>query len=261
MRSPLQTIIHETPSQGGWDVAWKKGTTGWDLGGATKVLIDELKKERQRLTKISPTKMDGWKALIPGCGSGYDLFTLGNHHDLLFDYCNAQDSASSELKTGTVVGLDISPISVQRTQAMLDQSQKDQSHPGKNTNIKLICDDFFKATFETGEFNFIFDYTFFCAIPPSFRNDWGKRMGDIVAPNGTLLTLAFPIVLPDTDMLEKKQNETLMGPPYAVTIEEYKRVLEPNGFQMMYEPVESEFTEASRKGKEVPIWWKKTADN
>ena len=260
MRSPLQNIIHETPSHGGWEIAWKKGVTGWDLGGPTKLLVHELKNERNRLFEASSndTKVGGWKSLVPGCGSGYDLLTLAQHQTILFQHY--QKESKSVLGAGTVVGLDISPTSVEKTQAMLDVVTNGKDSDGtSDAAVKVICHDFFKAPFQTNEFDFVFDYTFFCAIPPSLREDWGKRLGDIIAPNGKLLTFAFPIVLSDDDLLEKKKNETLIGPPFPVTIEEYKRMLEPHGFELIFDPKESEFSEDSRKGKELPIWWKKVA--
>ena len=42
-------------------------------------------------------------------------------------------------------------------------------------------------------FSFAFDYTFFCAIPPTVRAKWGERNGDVVRPGGLLVALAFPL--------------------------------------------------------------------
>jgi hypothetical protein len=56
----------------------------------------------------------------------------------------------------------------------------------------VVCGDFFSADLG-GQFDFTFDYTFFCALPPSLREKWGRRHAELLKPGGKLLTLAFPI--------------------------------------------------------------------
>jgi hypothetical protein len=105
--------------------------------------------------------------------------------------------------------------------------------------------------FPVKNFDFIFDYTFFCALPPELRSEWGKRMSTLLEPrSGKLLTLIFPI--PPGNILPP----TLEGPPFPVTIDDYKSVLEPHGLQMMEgNPYENEDTVKPRKGKEMVCWW------
>ena len=57
-------------------------------------------------------------------------------------------------------------------------------------------------------------YSFFVAIPPSRRAEWGRQMKKLVKPGGFLITLVFPI---DDD------NGT--GPPFYVRGEHYEEVL------------------------------------
>lgn len=54
--------------------------------------------------------------------------------------------------------------------------------------------DFFSFPLPSNQpFSFAFDYTFFCAIPPSLRAKWGQRYGEVVRPGGLLVALAFPL--------------------------------------------------------------------
>lgn len=101
------------------------------------------------------------------------------------------------------------------------------------------------------KFDFIFDYTFFCALPPSLRAQWGERMSTLLQPHsGKLLTLIFPIPLEEDD-------GAMEGPPFPVKLDDYKKVLEPYGFQMIKDsPYEHEDTVKPRRGRELVSWWK-----
>jgi hypothetical protein len=80
-------------------------------------------------------------------------------------------------------------------------------------------------------------------------------MSTLLQPNrGKLLTLIFPIV----PVLDSNDNKTgsSEGPPYPVTLKDYKDVLEPYGFQIQKgSPYEHEDTISARKGKELVCWW------
>lgn len=65
----------------------------------------------------------------------------------------------------------------------------------------------------------MYDYTFMCALEPSIRGQWAQKMADLVAPGGLLLTLIFPIC--------EKEG----GPPFKVSLEVYRELLEPVGFE------------------------------
>lgn len=63
-----------------WDALWSEGTfLPWDRGYTNPALIDTLN-ERQS-TLGSPLKADGTRkrALVPGCGKGYDIALFAAH--------------------------------------------------------------------------------------------------------------------------------------------------------------------------------------
>lgn len=71
-------------------------------------------------------------------------------------------------------------------------------------------------------FDFIYDRHFFSYLPVRRRNEWGERMRQLLNPDhGVLLTL-----------IDTKVSETAMGPPYKALLEDYKKVLEPNGMEI-----------------------------
>ncbi|ELU41785.1 TPMT domain-containing protein [Rhizoctonia solani AG-1 IA] len=65
-------------------------------------------------------------------------------------------------------------------------------------------------------FDLVYDYTFFCAIPPELRKSWGQRMTEIVRPGGYLIALMYPI---DPG---RRRND---GPPFPVDFDAYSAVL------------------------------------
>jgi hypothetical protein len=220
-----------------WDDLWKDRTTPWDLGRPTPALASEL-------VEAYGDTPQHQQILVPGCGAGYDLVTLANHFD-----------------KSVVVGLDVSVESLQVAAARLEQDTKDLS---TSSSIQLVMGDFFedprqwKTVYSTNKeeaanpyvYDLIFDYTFFCALPPSLRKDWGETTSKLLhADTGRLLTLMFPLIAHD--------NEALKGPPYPVQPEDYIRVLEPQGVFQEMQPFPSPDTVPQRKGQELVCWWQR----
>jgi SAM-dependent methyltransferase len=234
-----------------WDDLWKQGLTPWDLGRPTPLLIEELK---QHPIVANASSL---RTLVPGCGSGYDIATLVQHHEALV--------TKHSLTESVVIGLDISPTSHDRATQVVKAIDKGNSR----TRVELKCGDFFQnetdwktvyTSHDNGgdwvsprlqedcKFDFIFDYTFFCALPPSLRRKWGETMSSLLRPDtGRLFTIIFPI-LPGEDRSK--------GPPYPVTIDDYRSSLEPVGVVAESEPYASARTVPSREGKELCCFWK-----
>jgi SAM-dependent methyltransferase len=235
-----------------WDDLWKQGLTPWDLGRPTPLLIEELKRHPIEANASS------LRTLVPGCGSGYDIATLVEHHEALF-------VAEHFLTESVVIGLDISPTSLERATQVVKAIDKGNSC----TRVDLKCGDFFQnetnwktvytSHHDRGDdgvsphyqgdckFDFIFDYTFFCALTPALRRKWGEAMSSLLRPDtGRLFTIIFPI-LPGEDRSK--------GPPYPVTIDDYRSSLEPVGFVAESEPYASPHTVPSRDGKELCCYW------
>ena len=58
--------------------------------------------------------------------------------------------------------------------------------PNPPSNVFFKALDFFNFELpQDGEkFTIGYDYTFFCALPPKMREDWGKRYAEIIKPGG-----------------------------------------------------------------------------
>ncbi|MGB3948968.1 MAG: methyltransferase domain-containing protein [Bacteroidia bacterium] len=70
----------------------------------------------------------------------------------------------------------------------------------------LIHADFFE---HTGHYDLILEQTFFCALNPSLRNNYVKKMTELLKPNGKLVGLLF------TDPLNA------VTPPFGASKDEY----------------------------------------
>ncbi|XP_073000543.1 probable thiol methyltransferase 2 [Typha latifolia] len=191
----------------GWEKSWEEGVTPWDLGGPTPVVTHLV--QSQTLPK--------GRALVPGCGTGYDVVALANPERF-------------------VVGLDISES------ATIKAKEWSSSFPNANCFTFLAVDFFTWNPMEL--FDLIFDYTFFCAIDPCLRSDWAKKIRDILKPDGELITLIYTI----TDQEE--------GPPYNNTLDDYEEVLKPLGFKVV-SIENNELAVGPRKGREILARWKR----
>lgn len=171
----------------GWDALWQRGVTPgeyWDIHVALPELVAQIKLKQLPI---------GGRALVPGCGRGYDVEVLCKSG--LYD---------------EVLGLDISETAVRAARDYLD---------GKGVKgYQVVTGDFFGTGLE-GTFSLIYDYTFFCAIPMEWRAKWGARMKQLVEVGGVLVTAMYPYG-------EKTGQE---GPPFDVHEKAYREVLEGEG--------------------------------
>jgi hypothetical protein len=243
-----------------WDSLWKDGLTPWDLGKATPALSSELASSTPSGWETSTKSM---RTLVPGCGAGYDLVTLERHHNDLI--------AAGHVKHASIIGLDISETSLGRAASEFETACEFSPFE-RMTHVELVKGDFFdssawktlhsvggdeetRATIHPPEnetFDFVFDYTFFAALPLELREAWGKRIAELLTPEtGRLLTFMFPII----PVPEGKERR---GPPFPLQVADYQQVLEPHGVLMEAEPHQSPDSVPGRAKMELVCWWKRT---
>ncbi|BGP14537.1 hypothetical protein JCM10213_001885 [Rhodosporidiobolus nylandii] len=201
---------------GGWDQAWQANATPWDNDAAQPALV-ELIEERWDEVGVPFEGSKSGKALVAGCGKGYDATFFAS-------------------KGVDALGIDISPTAVQRAQAFY------AAQPNPPTNVAFQVADFF--SFDHEPFAIAYDYTFFCAIPPSWREKWGKRYAEVIRPGGLLIALAFPL-----------DGDREGGPPYSVSEEAYDKVL-LLAFEKVYSRVPGKSSEG-RAGRDKMLVYRK----
>ncbi len=77
---------------------------------------------------------------------------------------------------------------------------------------QLLEADFFELE---GQYDYIVEQTFFCALPPERRADYAQKMPTLLAPNGKLVGLLFGI------------DFERVGPPFGGNRQEYLTLFEP----------------------------------
>lgn len=116
---------------------------------------------------------------------------------------------------------------------------KDQRYPVKNIqtgrgDIKFIVTDFFKDNWlsqthpgQAGDrtFDLIYDHTFLCALDPSLRPRWAKRMSQLLSSNGRLICAEYPLGKPPSSG----------GPPHGLERELYEQLFAKPGEKVKYD--------------------------
>jgi SAM-dependent methyltransferase len=124
-----------------WDTRFRDGVTPWDAGGVPPQLAAWLGNRKLPL-----------KALIPGCGTGYEvrLFAERGHDVLAIDFSDAAIEAARR-QLGALAGL------VRKA-------------------------DFFAL--QDGPFDLVYERAFLCALPRALWRRWARSMEELVRPGG-----------------------------------------------------------------------------
>jgi SAM-dependent methyltransferase len=123
------------------------------------------------------------RILIPGCGNAWEgeyLWKAGFKNVYL---------------------VDIAPSAVEQVKQRVPDFPADH----------IILADFFQLE---GEYDFIVEQTFFCALDPSKRMEYAVKVHDLLAPGGKLIGLLF-------DRIFDHEH-----PPFGGTKEEYRHYFE-----------------------------------
>lgn len=193
-----------------WQEAWKVGHTPWDAGASAPSLQAALRRG------LVPSG----RVLVPGCGTGYDLATLAR-------------------EDREVVGIDLSE---EARSAFL------AAHAELPGTVVYEVTDFFSYDPGVG-FDFVWDYTFFCALDPDQRPGWANAMRRLVKPAGVLATLLFPFEDPVSDR---------EGPPWPINTTMVQGLIEDT-FEVL-EVREAEHTHPGREGQErLAIWRRRSS--
>ncbi|KAL9131267.1 MAG: hypothetical protein Q9217_000754 [Psora testacea] len=201
-----------------WSALWDKGDfLPWDRGKPNPALEDVLFGRQDLVGTCMATESSGYKhrkkALVPGCGRGYDVLLLASFG---YDAC----------------GLEVSETAVKR--CLEEQETNAKNYPAKDETIgagevSFIYGDFFaedlKSHMGLDRFDLIYDYTFLSALPPTLRPQWALRMSQLLAPDGSLICVEFP----------SDKDPKLGGPPYALPPPVYVQHLAHPGKELPYD--------------------------
>jgi SAM-dependent methyltransferase len=166
-----------------WDENYQRGEDGWDLGGPTPVF-----KRLAESGRFKPGFM-----LVPGAGRGHD----------------AREFSRRGFK---VTAVDFASHAVQEMRRLADP----------NAPIEILQQDIFTFPSEyNARFDYLLEYTCFCAIHPSRRGEYADVAARLLKPGGILIDLAYP--------LDNRKD----GPPFGFTESELFELFQQRGFRLL----------------------------
>ena len=189
-----------------WEADYTGKTDGWDLAGPTPAL--------QRLAasgRFPPGRM-----LVPCAGRGHDAREFARHR---FD----------------VTAVDFSSYAVREMKRLADP----------DAPVEILQEDMFELPHMLdGEFDYVLQYTCFCAIDPSRREDYADLVARLLKPGGTYIDLAFP--------LDGRRG----GPPFAVSEHEVVKLFEKRGFALVAREKLPDSVAPRREAEELLVFQK-----
>lgn len=190
-----------------WEADYQRKSDGWDLGGPTPAF-----KRLASTRRFKPGRM-----IVPGAGRGHDAREFARHGF-------------------QVTAVDFSPYVVNEMKRLADP----------HTPVEILQHDIFALPPKLDHsFDYVLEYTCFCAIDPKRRAEYADLITRLLKPGGAYIDLAFP--------LDGRQG----GPPFAVSEPELLNLYQERGFKLLAreKPVDSV---SPRRGAEELFIFEKT---
>ena len=189
-----------------WEACYESEMDGWDIGGPTPVF--------ERLA----TKIPKGRICVIGCGRGYDAVTFAK------------------------AGFEVTAIDFAKTAVLASRENARK----EEVEMTVLREDFFDLPDELhDQFDYVLEYTCFCAISPERRFEYDRVIWQLLKPDGKLLGLFFP--------LDKNVDEG--GPPWGVNISELHALFGLH-WNLESEEMPKESIEP-RADREIMMIWKK----
>jgi len=173
-----------------WEKLYKLGGDFWDLGGSTSVFKRLLESDQ-----IKPGSM-----IVLGAGRGYDARMFARH------------------------GFEVTAVDFAEEVVDEMRARSDPEAP-----IEIIHSDFFDLPDKCdGKFDYVLEYTCYCAIDPGRRAEYADLVKCLLKPGGMIIALLFPV----------SNHEG--GPPFAVQPDEFVSMFSERGFDLTHREIPSD---------------------
>lgn len=165
-----------------WDRLYQTNQFHWDLGGPTPVF--------RRLAEGGQFALG--RMLVLGAGHGHDARLFARH------------------------GFQVTAVDFAEEAVAAMQKLAQPTAP-----VEIVQADFFSLPAKWySRFDYVLDYTSFCAVLPSRRPEYADLVGRLLKPGGLYIMLAFPI------------GRRPGGPPYVVQPEAIIALYTERGFRL-----------------------------
>lgn len=232
MDVPPETNNVNSPSK--WERDYQRGEAGWDIGTPTPVFQRLLREgalgtgalenapyaeDLSRGTlQFPPGRM-----LVPGAGRGHD----------------AREFARQGFE---VVAVDFARDAVDAMRELMD----DAALSGNATRHEIWQGDLFQLPQEwNGTFDYVLEYTCYCAIDPQRREEYVDMIARMLKRGGKYIALALPL------------DQRAGGPPFTVNPDELIAQLTQRGLKLLHREFPPDSIKP-RKGNEELLVMEKT---
>jgi len=186
-----------------WEQKYRADEAHWDHGAPSPGLVDFLHKHPE---------LPKGRVAVPGCGTGHDVRAW------------AQFGFQAH-------GFDIAPTAVRRAESQTMAA---------GLKAAFTSGDFLKEP-PPDDFDYLWEHTLFCAIPPAQRDQYVQAVLRWLKPGGIYLAVNYIVCDPD-------------GPPWPVTPRELWQRFTPR-FHLIDQWVPRSYP--NRCGKEQMLWWRR----
>ena len=189
-----------------WDANYKQGTDGWDLGGPTPVF--------KRL--LSSRELPPGRMIVLGAGRGHD----------------AREFARNGFE---VTAVDFSSEAAREMHRLATNEAP----------VEILQQDIFTLPAALNQsFDYVLEYTCFCAIDPKRRSEYADLVTRLLKPDGIYIDLAFP--------LDGRKG----GPPFAVSVGEVLSLFKARGLKLIAREKPAESVSPRRRAEELFLFQK-----
>ena len=189
-----------------WDANYEQGTDGWDLGKPTPVFQHLLQNQ-----DLLPGRI-----IVLGAGRGYDAREFARHGF-------------------QVTAVDFSSQAVQEMHRLASAEAP----------VEILQHDIFTLPESfNASFDYVLEYTCFCAIDPTRRAEYADLVTRLLKPDGIYIDLAFP--------LDGRKG----GPPFAVSVKEVIALFQARGFKLISRQKPAESVSRRRNAEELLLFRK-----
>jgi methyl halide transferase len=189
-----------------WEADYQRKSDGWDMGGPTPVF-----KRLASSKRFTPGRM-----LVPGAGRGHDAREFARHGF-------------------QVTAVDFAPTAVNEMKRLADPKAP----------VEVLQHDLFALPPQMDQsFDYVLQYTCFCAIDPKRRTEYADLVNRLLKPGGAYIDLAFP--------LDGRPG----GPPFAVSEAELLNLYQERGFKLLSRETPVDSVSPRRGAEELFIYEK-----
>jgi methyl halide transferase len=191
-----------------WEADYERKSDGWDVGGPTPIFKRLALRLRRQLI---PGRM-----IVLGAGRGHDAREFARNGFQV----TAVDFASQAVREMHRLASPEAPVEI------------------------LEHDIFTLPETLNHSFDYVLEYTCFCAIDPKRRAEYADLVTRLLKPNGIYIDLAFP--------LDGRKG----GPPFAVSSAEILDLFQKLGFKLLSREVPADSIPARRGAEELLLFQK-----